>query len=184
MRENDFNYIKEVTEFFNSTRSEDNPKGNISAVTEKFSISRTKATKILITSGAIDTPLHRQVMKLKEEGYDVEEIALALEISEATVKTNMPYEKVVYNGDSKSLGAEYIEKLRQKEKEFRKNVLKRPTELVFVQFRLTAFYNAFLSIFFCQPMPLAQFFISSSPFSIARSISIYPHNPPQSSTSW
>lgn len=62
MRENDFNYIKEVTEFFNSTRSEDNPKGNISAVTEKFSISRTKATKILITSGAIDTPLHRQVM--------------------------------------------------------------------------------------------------------------------------
>lgn len=29
MRENDFNYIKEVTEFFNSTRSEDNPKGNI-----------------------------------------------------------------------------------------------------------------------------------------------------------
>ena len=124
MRENDFNYIKEVTEFFNSTRSEDNPKGNISAVTEKFSISRTKATKILITSGAIDTPLHRQVMKLKGEGYDVEEIALALEISEATVKTNMPYEKVVYNGDSKSLGAEYIEKLRQKEKDFRKNVLR------------------------------------------------------------
>ena len=37
MRENDFNYIKEVTEFFNSTRSEDNPKGNISAVTEKSS---------------------------------------------------------------------------------------------------------------------------------------------------
>ena len=60
--------LKEVTEFFNSTRSEDNPKGNISAVTEKFSISRTKATKILITSGAIDTPLHRQVMKLKGEG--------------------------------------------------------------------------------------------------------------------
>ena len=133
MRENDFNYIKEVTEFFNSTRSEDNPKGNISAVTEKFSISRTKATKILITSGAIDTPLHRQVMKLKGEGYDVEEIALALEISEATVKTNMPYEKVVYNGDSKSLGAEYIEKLRQKEKDFRKNVLKRPTELEFLE---------------------------------------------------
>ena len=72
-------------------------------------------------------------MKLKEEGYDVEEIALALEISEATVKTNMPYEKVVYNGDSKSLGAEYIEKLRQKEKEFRKNVLKRPTELEFLE---------------------------------------------------
>ena len=75
MKENDFDFIKQVTEFYYSTVDGENKKGNISKVMEKFSISRTKALKILITSGAIDTPLHRDIMKLKEEGYDAEEIA-------------------------------------------------------------------------------------------------------------
>lgn len=131
MKENDFDFINQVTEYYCSTI--ENGKGNISKVMEKFSISRTKATKILITSGAIDSPLHQDIMKLKDEGYDVDEIAEALNVSVTTVKTNMPYEKVVYNGDGKSAGATYTENFRARERVFMDNVVRKPTDLEIIR---------------------------------------------------
>ena len=131
MKENDFDFINQVTEYYCSTI--ENGKGNISKVMEKFSISRTKATKILITSGAIDSPLHQDIMKLKDEGYDVDEIAEALNVSVTTVKTNMPYEKVIYNGEEKSVGATYTENFRARERVFMDNVVRKPTNLEIIR---------------------------------------------------
>lgn len=128
MKDNDFNFINEVTEYFYSTIDESNPKGNISRVMDKYKISRTKATKILITSGAIDSPLHQDIMKLKEEGYEIDEIASILDVSVTTVKTNMPYEKVIYGGEEKSAGAIYTEEFRVREKAFMDKVVKKPIE--------------------------------------------------------
>lgn len=133
MKDNDFSFINEVTEYFYSTIDESNPKGNISRVMDKFKISRTKATKILITSGAIDSPLHQDIMKLKEEGYDIKEIASILDVSVTTVKTNMPYEKVIYGGEEKSSGAIYTEKFRAREKAFMDRVVKKPVEFELVR---------------------------------------------------
>lgn len=130
MKSNDYDFINEVTEYYDSTIDQDNPKGNISKVMEKFSISRTKALKILITSGAVDTSLHHEIMKLKEEGYDVDEIAEALNISVTTVKTNMPYEKVIYGGKMKSAGALYTEKYRTREKIFMDKVVRQKIRTV------------------------------------------------------
>lgn len=129
MKDNDFSFINEVTEYFCSTIDESNPKGNISKVMYKYKISRTKATKILITSGAIDSPLHQDIMKLKEEGYEIDEIASILNVSVTTVKTNMPYEKVIYGGEEKSAGAIYTEKFRAREKAFMDRVVRKPTEM-------------------------------------------------------
>ena len=131
MKENDFDFINQVTEYYCSTI--ENGKGNISKVMEKFSISRTKATKILITSGAIDSPLHQDIMKLKDEGYDVDEIAEALNVSVTTVKTNMPYEKVIYNGEEKRAGATYTENFRARERVFMDNVVRKPTNLEIIR---------------------------------------------------
>lgn len=129
MKENDFDFIKQVTEFYYSTVDGENKKGNISKVMEKFSISRTKALKILITSGAIDTPLHRDIMKLKEEGYDAEEIANTLNVSISTISANTPYEKVIYNGEEKSSGAVNVENFRNREKVFMDKVVRKPSDL-------------------------------------------------------
>ena len=75
MKKYDLEFIKQVAKYYHSTVDADHPNGNISKVMEKFSISRTKALKLLITSGAIDTELHHDIMKLLDEGYTLEQIA-------------------------------------------------------------------------------------------------------------
>ena len=81
MKKYDLEFIKQVAKYYHSTVDADHPNGNISKVMEKFSISRTKALKLLITSGAIDTELHHDIMKLLDEGYTLEQIANQLEIN-------------------------------------------------------------------------------------------------------
>ncbi len=129
MKSNDFAYINQVADYFLSTIDEQHPKGNLSAVAQKFSINRTKVNKILITAGVIDSPLHQDIMKLKEQGYETGDIAKALGVSEATVKINLPYEKVIYNAEEKSTGAMYTEKFRKREKVFLDDVVRKPTNL-------------------------------------------------------
>lgn len=128
MKENDLNFINTVTDFYYETVDDEHPNGNMSAVAEKFNITRAKVNKILITSGAIDSPLHQDVMRLKKEGYSVEEIANALLVSTATIKINMPYEKVIYNGEEKSADAHYMENYRNREQVFLGKVVRKPTD--------------------------------------------------------
>lgn len=128
MKENELNFINTVTDFYYETVDDEHPNGNMSAVAEKFNITRAKVNKILITSGAIDSPLHQDVMRLKKEGYSVEEIANALLVSTATVKINMPYEKVIYNGEQKSADAHYMENYRNREQVFLGKVVRKPTD--------------------------------------------------------
>lgn len=128
MKENDLNFINTVTDFYYETVDDEHPNGNMSAVADKFNITRAKVNKILITSGAIDSPLHQDVMRLKEEGYSVEEIANVLLVSTATVKINMPYEKVIYNGEVKSVDAHYMESYRKREQVFLDKVVRKPTD--------------------------------------------------------
>ena len=124
MKKYDLEFIKQVAKYYHSTVDADHPNGNISKVMEKFSISRTKALKLLITSGAIDTELHHDIMKLLDEGYTLEQIAEKLNVSVTTVKTHMPYQKVIYNSEQKSIGAEAVERFRAREKTFMNMVIR------------------------------------------------------------
>ena len=119
--------MNEVVDFYFTTVDDNHPEGNIKRVAEKFNISRPKVQKILITIGVIDSPLHQDIMKLKEEGFDTDDIAKLLHISTSLVKSNMPYEKVIYNDDEKSAGALYIDKYRRKEKIFLSSEKRKPT---------------------------------------------------------
>ncbi len=125
MKENDNEFIKSVVDFYYTTVDGNHPQGNMSAVAEKYKITRAKVNKILITAGVIDSPLHQDIMRLKNDGYSTYDIASSLGVSEATVKINMPYEKVIYNGEEKSIGAKYVEAFRAREKIFLSNVVRK-----------------------------------------------------------
>ncbi len=129
MKENDYAFINQVVDFYYSTIDEGHPQGNMSTVAEEFKITRAKVNKILITARVIDSPLYQDIIKLKERGYDTDDIASALGVSAATVKINMPYEKVIYNGDEMSAGASYVEEFRKREKVFLKKVVRKKTNL-------------------------------------------------------
>ncbi len=128
MKENDNEFIKSVVDFYYTTVDKEHTEGNMSAVAERFCITRPKVNKILITAGVIDSPLHRDIMRMKGEGYDTDDIAAALNVSPTTVKVNMPYEKVIYNGEEKSTGARYIDAFRGREKIFLSKVVRKKTE--------------------------------------------------------
>ena len=114
-------------DFYYGTVDEEHSKGNMSAVAAHFGISRAKVNKILITAGVVDSLLHQEVMQLKTLGYGTEDIAADLGVSAAAVKINMPYEKVIYNGQMKSAGAGYTEKFRQREAMLLKNQRRKST---------------------------------------------------------
>ncbi len=129
MKENEIEFMKSVVDYYYSTIDSEHRGGNMSAVAAHFKITRAKVNKILITAGVIDSPLHQDIMNLKEEGYDTNDIALALGVSPATVKINIPYEKVIYNGVEKSSGAQYVESFRKREKIFLSKVVRKKTNI-------------------------------------------------------
>ena len=128
MKENDKAFIDQVSHFYYATVTEIRPQGNMSAVADHFKITRAKVNKILITAGAIDSPLHRDIMRLKDQGYKTDDIAAALGVSAATVKINLPYEKVVYNRNDKSAGAGYVDEYRQREQVFLSSVVRKKAD--------------------------------------------------------
>ena len=129
MKENEIEFMKSVVDYYYSTIDSEHREGNMSAVAAHFKITRAKVNKILITAGVIDSPLHQDIMNLKEEGYDTNDIAQALGVSPTTVKINIPYEKVIYNGVEKSSGAQYVESFRKREKIFLSKVVRKKTNI-------------------------------------------------------
>ena len=128
MKENNKPFIDQAAEFYYSTVDEAHPQGNMSAVADQFGITRAKVNKILITAGVIDSPLHKDIMELKAQGYETDDIAAALGVSAATVRINIPYEKVIYNGEEKSARAVYVEEYRKREQIFLNSVVRKKTD--------------------------------------------------------
>lgn len=79
--------------------------GSLRAVAQKFGITRTKVRKILITLGAMESPLPEEALVLQQEGHSVSEIAERLGLSVATVSTYLPYATVMYKGETRSASA-------------------------------------------------------------------------------
>ena len=129
MKENDNAFISAVVDFYYSTIDDDHTQGNMSKVADKFGITRAKVNKILITAGVIDSPLHQDIMKLKSSGLNNTDIASKLGVSITTVKINIPYEKVIYNGETKSVGANYVKQFRNREKIFLNNVVSKKIDI-------------------------------------------------------
>lgn len=79
--------------------------GSLRAVAQRFGITRTKVRKILITLGAMESPLPGEALSLQQEGHSVSDIADRLGLSVATVSTYLPYATVMYKGEVRSASA-------------------------------------------------------------------------------
>ena len=74
----------------------------------KFGITPAKVRKILITGGQFDTSLFRRINKLVGEGKTVDEISNELGMKPVTVRSYLPYERVIYKMEERSVNADRL----------------------------------------------------------------------------
>lgn len=106
--EKDRELMREVADYFESTRKPDDPNAkykpkredsrSINDTAAHFNLTRTKVTKILITTGALSTPISKAAQRLRAQGKSVKEIAAELGVSVGTVSSNLPYEDEIHRG--------------------------------------------------------------------------------------
>ena len=92
----------------------------INETAEKFGVTPAKIRKILVTGGYYNTEMYRQVMALREQGMDAEEIAKKLGKKKGTVQSYLPYEKVIYMLEERSVNAERVRRFKEKWGGYRK----------------------------------------------------------------
>lgn len=89
---------------------------SIRAVAKELELSPMKVRKILITANAYSTELSTEIGELWKDGKTVGEIAEMLNTSAANVNSYLPYERIIYNMEEKSVEADrqtrYRDRLR------------------------------------------------------------------------
>lgn len=109
--------IEAITDaYLNPTEdtADEDGKMYINQLADEFGMSRIKLRKILITSGAYETPMSRQVNELYNSGKSVNEIQIITRLSAASVSGYLPYQKTIYNLEESTLLAERLRKYRNR----------------------------------------------------------------------
>ncbi len=109
--------IEAVTDaYLNPTEGTADENGHmyLNLLAEEFSMTPIKIRKLLITSGAYETPMSRKVNELYNSGKTVKEIQTITELSSASVNGYLPYKKAVYNLEEATLTAERVRKYRKR----------------------------------------------------------------------
>ena len=78
-----------------------------------MSVKDLKIRKILVTGGCYNTELYHQIKTLREQGMDVEEIARKLGKTEGTIQSYLPYEKVIYMLEERSVIADRLRRFKE-----------------------------------------------------------------------
>ena len=81
---------------------------------ESFGVTPQKIRKLLITGGYYDTETYRKIKKLKEKELTIEQMAAELHIKPITVKSYLPYERVIYNLAERSVNADRLQRFKKK----------------------------------------------------------------------
>ena len=87
---------------------------SVRAVGKEMDISPMKVRKILITANAYSTDLSTEIGELYHDGKTVGEIAEMLNMTPANVNSYLPYERIIYNMDEKSVGADRQQRYRDR----------------------------------------------------------------------
>ncbi len=100
-----------------------NPSGNtadengrmyLSVLAEDFGMTTLKLRKLLITAGAYETHISRQVNDLHKSGKTIKEITAVTGLSAASVSGYLPYQKTIYKLEESTLLAERLRKFRSR----------------------------------------------------------------------
>ena len=109
--------VEAVTDaYLNPTEDSADEQGHtyLNLLAEEFSMTPIKVRKLLITSGAYQTPTSIAVNKLYKDGKTVKEIQQIMGLSSASVNGYLPYNKTVYKMEEATLTAERLRKFRQR----------------------------------------------------------------------
>ena len=86
----------------------------ISETAEAFGISPMKVRKLLITGGLYDTEIYREIQRLHKAGLNIEEIASQTGYAPVTIRSYLPYERVIYNLEERSVSADRLQRFKKK----------------------------------------------------------------------
>ena len=92
----------------------------INETAEKFDVTPAKIRKILVTGGCYNTELYRQIKELRKQGMDAEEIAKKLRKTKGTIQSYLPYEKVIYMLEERSVNADRVRRFKERWGGYRK----------------------------------------------------------------
>lgn len=92
-----------------------NSHSSIRAAARELDISPMKLRKILITDGTYDNEMSREILSLHSSGMSVEGIAEVEGMTVSNVYAYLPYEKIIYNLDEKSVNADKQARYRNRE---------------------------------------------------------------------
>lgn len=109
--------VEAVTDaYLNPTEDAADEHGHtyLNLLAEEFSMTPIKVRKLLITSGAYETPTSIAVNKLYKDGKTLKEIQQIMGLSSASVNGYLPYNKTVYKMEEATLTAERLRKFRQR----------------------------------------------------------------------
>lgn len=115
--ENAKQIVEAVTDaYLNPTEGVADEQGHtfLNLLAEEFSMTPIKVRKLLITSGAYETPTSIAVNKLYRDGKTIKEIQQIMGLSSASVNGYLPYNKTVYKMEEATLTAERLRKFRQR----------------------------------------------------------------------
>lgn len=107
--------VEAVTDaYLNPTEDAADEQGHtyLNLLAEEFSMTPIKIRKLLITSGAYETPTSTAINKLYQEGKTVKEIQQIMGLSSASVNGYLPYNKTIYKMEEATLTAERLRKYR------------------------------------------------------------------------
>ena len=83
-------------------------------VSEEFGINTQKVKKLLVTGGYFDTETYREITRLREMGKSLEEIAVEMKLKPASIRTYLPYERVIYNLQERSVNADRLQRFKKR----------------------------------------------------------------------
>lgn len=99
--------IETVCNLYSSEKS-------VRIVAKSMELSPMKVRKILITAGAYSTDLSTEIGELWKDGKTVGEIAEMLNMTPANVNSYLPYERIIYKMDEKSVNADRQQRYRDR----------------------------------------------------------------------
>ena len=87
---------------------------SVRALAKQMELSPMKTRKILITGGCYSTDLSTEIGELYQDGKTVAEIAALLDTTPANVNSYLPYERIIYNMEERSVEADRQARYRER----------------------------------------------------------------------
>lgn len=102
--------VKQACACYMQVASEGSP--SIRETARRLAVSPAKARKLLITGGVYTSAKAEHIQKLSKTGLSVGEIASKMHMTSACVSSYLPYIKIVYGLDEKSVDADRMDRYR------------------------------------------------------------------------